>query len=114
MAADAGFTDLRRTQRLLLSRKGEIHDGAAPIKALIRNASSRGMLLVCEKTYAPGQTLGLKFQTFSGDIIDCKVQVRHSGHAGTGVEIVSMGELDRHAYRQYLRDGAASQPAAPI
>lgn len=112
MAADAGFTDLRRTQRLLLSRKGEIHDGGAPIKALIRNASSRGMLLVCDKTYTPGQTLGLKFQTFAGDIIDCQIEVRHSGHAGTGVEIVAMRDADRHAYRQYLRDGAAQQPTA--
>jgi hypothetical protein len=101
--------DLRRTQRLLLTPKGEIANGAAPIKTLIRNVSNEGMLLACDKVFSPGQTLKLKFQASAGEIISCEVEVRHSSDAGTGVEIVTMSHEHRRAYRDYLQDYAARQ-----
>lgn len=102
MMTDSDFKDLRRTQRMLLTPKGEITSGAVPIKTQIRNISRDGMLLACDKTFKPGETLKLKFQAFAGDIIACEVEVRHSSGNGTGVRIVAMSHEHRRAFLLYL------------
>jgi hypothetical protein len=107
MEAPPDFTELRRTQRLLLTPKGEVSDGGAPIKTQIRNVSRHGMLLACSRLFAPGQKLTLKFQALAGEIIRCEVEVRHSSESGTGVEIIGMRHDQRHAFYRYLDDYAA-------
>ena len=109
MAAASDKDNLRLTQRLLVTPKGEISDGTTIVKALIQDISDEGLLLVSSKIYTPGQTLGLKFQVSTGTIIDCKVEVRHSSDMGTGVKIISMSEQHRRAYVRYLQEFYSNQ-----
>lgn len=109
MAAGPDKDDLRRTQRLMVTPKGEISDGTTTVKALIQDISDEGLLLVCSKVYTPGQIVGLKFQVSTGTIIDCKVEVRHSSDMGTGVKIQSMSEPHRRSYERYLQEFYAQQ-----
>lgn len=102
--AEAKDADLRRSQRLLLTPKGEISDGTTTVKALLQDVSASGMLLVCSKNFTAGQTLTLKFQVSTGTIIDVKVEVRHSSDMGTGVRILSMSDQHRRAYDRYLQE----------
>ncbi|HTD90970.1 MAG TPA: PilZ domain-containing protein [Burkholderiales bacterium] len=104
MASNFKKDDLRRTQRLLLTPKGELFDGTTSVKALIQDISDEGLLLVSSKIYAPGQTLTLKFQVSTGNIIDCQVEVRHSSDMGTGVKLLAMNVQHRRAYEQYLQE----------
>jgi hypothetical protein len=104
MEPPSDFRELRRTQRLLLTPKGEISDGGSPIKTLIRNISRGGMLLACDRQFRIGQKLKIKFQALGDDIIHCEVEVRHSSDSGTGVEILSMGHEHRRAFHRYLDD----------
>jgi len=104
MAAGNDREDLRRTQRLLVTPKGEISDGTGTVKALIQDVSDEGLLLVCSRTYTPGQIVNLKFQVSTGTIIDCQVEVRHSSDMGTGVRITAMSEQHRRAYDRYLQE----------
>jgi len=109
MAAGSDGDNLRRTQRLLVTPKGEISDGTTTVKALIQDISDEGLLLVCSKIYAPDQILGLKFQVSTGTIVDCKVEVRHSSDMGTGVKIISMSEQHRRSYERYLQEYFSNQ-----
>lgn len=104
MAAGQDKDDMRRTQRLMVTPKGEISDGTTTIKALIQDVSDEGLLLVCSRIYTPGQILALKFQVSTGTIIDCKVEVRHSSDMGTGVKILSMADQHRRAFERYLQE----------
>lgn len=104
MATAPDHENLRRSQRLLLTPKGEVSDGTSAVKALLQDVSSSGMLLVCSKTYSPGQMLTLKFQVSTGTIVECQVEVRHSSDMGTGVRIAAMSEQYRRAYDRYLQE----------
>jgi hypothetical protein len=96
--------NLRRSQRLLVTPKGEVSDGTTSVKALLQDVSNGGMLLICSKTYTPGQTLTLKLQVSTGTIVECQVEVRHSSDMGTGVRIAFMSDQHRRAYDRYLQE----------
>ena len=104
MATAPDNENLRRSQRLLLTPRGEVSDGTTSVKALLQDVSSGGMLLICSKVYTPGQTLTLKFQVSTGTIVECQVEVRHSSDMGTGVRIVTISEQHRRAYDRYLQE----------
>lgn len=104
MEPPSDFRELRRTQRLLLTPKGEVSDGSMLIKTQIRNINRAGMLLACDRQFRIGQKLTLKFQALGEDIIRCEVEVRHSSESGTGVEILSMSHEHRRAFQRYLDD----------
>jgi hypothetical protein len=96
--------DLRRSQRLMVTPKGEVFDGSTWTKALIQDISTRGMLLVSSKIFTRGQTLTVKLQISGGSVIECTVEVRHSSDMGTGVQINSMSDPHRRAYERYLQE----------
>jgi biotin operon repressor len=96
--------DLRRSQRLIVTPKGEVFDGSAWARTLIQDISASGLLLVCSKTFAPGQKLALKLHISSATIVECTVEVRHSNDMGTGVQIRSMSDQHRRTYDRYLQE----------
>lgn len=96
--------DLRRSQRLVVTPKGDVFDGTTWTKALIQDISTRGMLLISSKIFTPGQTLTIKLQLSGGSVIECAAEVRHSSDMGTGVQINAMSDQHRRAYERYLQE----------
>lgn len=96
--------NLRRSQRLIVTPKGEVFDGTAWTRALLQDISARGMLLISSKIFAPGQQVTVKLQISSGNVVECTAEVRHSSDNGTGVHIVSMSDAHRRAYDRYLQE----------
>ena len=104
MAAGSNKANLRRAQRFMVTPRGELSDGATTVKVLIQDISDEGLLLVCSKAFAVGQTLSLKFQVSQNTFIDCTVEVRHSSDLGTGTKIVAMTDQNRRAFERYLQE----------
>lgn len=96
--------NLRRSQRLVVTPKGEIFDGTTWTKALIQDISAGGLLLISSKIFTRGQTLTVKLQISGGSVVECTAEVRHSGDMGTGVQINSMSDQHRRAYERYLQE----------
>jgi hypothetical protein len=96
--------DLRRSQRLVVTPRGEVYDGATWTRALIQDISARGMLLICSKTFELGQQLTIKLQISSGTVVECTAEVRHSSDIGTGVNILAMSDQHRRAYDRYMQE----------
>lgn len=96
--------NLRRSQRLVVTPKGEIFDGTTWTKALIQDISAGGLLLISSKIFTRGQTLTVKLQISGGSVIECTAEVRHSSDMGTGVQINSMSDQHRRAYERYLQE----------
>jgi hypothetical protein len=104
MAAPSSKENLRRTQRIKVTPRGEINDGVNAVKVLLQDMSDEGFLLLCSMEFDTGETLKLKFQISPGLSIECTVEVRHSSDMATGVKIVTMNEQNRRMFDRYLEE----------
>jgi len=104
MAASSNRANQRRAQRIKVTPRGEIIEGASSVKVLLQDLSDEGFLLICSKEFEVGQSLALRIQISPGSLLECKVEVRHSNDLGTGVRIVAMNELTRRAFDLYLEE----------
>ena len=104
MAAGSDKSNPPRARRFEGTLKGDIFDGSVWVKVLIQDVGDNGVSLVCSKAFEPGKTTSLRLQLAPGKTIECKVEIRHSNDMGTGAKIVSMDEINRRAYDQYLQE----------
>lgn len=104
MAAPPNRSNQRRAQRIKVTPRGEVSDGASVVKVLLQDLSDEGFLMVCSREFHAGETLNLKFQISPGSSIECAVEVRHSSELGTGVKIVSMNDQSRRTFDHYLQE----------
>jgi hypothetical protein len=94
----------RRAPRFRVTPRGEISDGSSTVKALVQDISDSGMSLVCSKEYATGTVLDLKLNLNASTSVECKVEVRYSSDMGTGVKIVTMDDINRRIYDNFLQE----------
>jgi hypothetical protein len=108
MAAGSEKSNPPRAPRFAGTLRGEISDGSAWVKVLIQDVSDNGVSLVCSKAFGAGKIADLRLQLRS-NLIECKVEIRHSNDMGTGVKIVTMDERNRRAYDQYIQEFFSQQ-----
>jgi hypothetical protein len=109
MATPPKKTDVRKGRRYVVTPKGEAFDGEQTVKILVQDISDSGLLLVCNRTFAPGATLALTFRPSPSVTIECVCEVRHSSDLGTGVKIINMSEPHRRAFDRFLQEYYAQQ-----
>ena len=66
--------------------------GDAWFPCRLLDMSDHGFLLVCSKTLAVGQILGLRCELYPGKRLESKVEIRHADETGIGARIVELDE----------------------
>ncbi len=97
-------TYLRYSMRLPVSYRGTISDGQQTLKCLVQDVSGSGMLIVSNASFKPGQILALDCQTGQGQLLACKVEVRHcDDDMCMGVTIVEIIAQSAGGFQHYVR-----------
>lgn len=96
--------DKRKDARIPVSRRGSLAKDHKSFACLIQDINSRGLYMVCDSVFVPGDTLQLSFETYPGERIDATVEVRHADEFGVGALITCMDQKATSAYLRFLDD----------
>ena len=77
-------------------------DGWLPCRLL--DMSNRGFLLVCKKTPAVGQILGLRVELSPDNVVKCKLEIKHANETGSGGRIVEIDEESIRLCKLFLQE----------
>ena len=85
-------------------QRAELISGDAWFPCRLLDISDEGFLLVCNKTLAVGQILGLRFELYPGKFVECKLEIRYAKETGIGTKIVEIDEKSVDLRQLFLQE----------
>src|SRR5262249_26983843 len=92
--ADAS-PELRVEPRLSVDRHGTLISGGTSAPCVIQNMCTRGFLIKYSKTLPVERVLQLRCELYSGQFVECIVQVRHINREYLGARVIEINDDSR-------------------
>ncbi|MDH5535688.1 MAG: PilZ domain-containing protein [Betaproteobacteria bacterium] len=101
--------ELRGEVRVAVSGRGKLNSGDSWNTCLLSDMSDNGFLLISTQEPEVGQVLDFRCELFPGQILECKVEVRHVSDAGVGTKITEIDEKGAKLCQLYLQEQYSSK-----
>ena len=102
--------DLRTEARLARTRRATLTFNGASASALIQDVSVKGFLIMATKRYSVGDVLALRTELYPGQVLECKVAVRHvTDDNCLGTQISEIGPSGSRLCRQFIEEHYAQK-----
>lgn len=102
-------SDLRKESRLALARRATLTFAGKSSPCLIQDFSAKGFLIMSTKQFSVGNILELNLELYPGQLLACKIEVRHNTDNCLGTMIVEMSESQSRLCGQFVDEHYADR-----
>ena len=96
--------DLDFTEAPKQGQSAELVPGNSWFPCRLLDMTERGVLFVCNKTLAVGKILDLRLELNPGNLVECKVEIKHANETGIGAKIVKIDEESMRLCKLFLQE----------
>ena len=96
--------ELRAEARVSISRRGTVKSDGDWFPCMVLDISDSGFQIVCNEVLRAGQVLDFKCEIYPGQVLECKIAVRHASELGIGTKIVEIDKKSASLCQLYLQE----------
>ncbi len=87
-----------------VSRRGTLIVGESSFPCMVLDMSDSGFLLMSSRPLAVGQVLGFRCELFPNKLLECRIEIRYTGDAGSGARITEIDDKGATLCKLYLQE----------
>jgi hypothetical protein len=96
--------ELRAEARVSITRRGKVKSGDDWFPCMVLDISDSGFQIVCNEVHPVGRVLEFKCELYPGQVLECKIVVRHASEEGIGTKIVEIDKKSAGLCQLYLQE----------